>query len=582
MSHDKIEQVLIGIPASPGICHGPAVLFSEGHLNLPCYSISPENIKNEERRLDSAWVATRKEILEIRKKVSSTLGEGEALIFDAHLMVLEDNALIKEVFQCLSDEGKNIEYCFNQVVERYINFFKDLEDEYLRERVSDIKDVSKRVLNNLLGHNTYDHLENDSKRIIVSDDISPSHAMSLNRDSLLGFLTDSGGATSHFVIMSRSMKIPAVVGLHDATSKIKNNDYVLIDGYEGKIIINPTTETLSSYDEQALKKQAIELTYQKELFEKCETLDGHSIELMANIEGSGDIQSYKESNAKGIGLFRTEGIFLRNNHIPSEEEQFEEYVSVVKCADDEPVVIRTLDVGGDKLMQGEQDDSFLGLRAIRYCLENLTVFKTQLRAILRASAFGNVRLMYPMISGLEELEKANIILDEVKESLKNEKIAFDESIEVGAMIELPSAVSIIDLIAPKVDFLSVGTNDLIQYLMAVDRMNDRVSHLYQPMHPAVLRSLKSIFEGGTNCNKSVSVCGEMAGEPLYAALLIGLGARNLSLSMSRIPEVKHYIRLMKHSELVHLASECVLLENAEKIEKKFKEYLDSIVSNSMN
>ena len=221
MSHDKTEQVLMGIPASPGICHGTAVLFSEGHLNVPCYSISPEDIKNEESRLDSALVATRKEILEIRKKVFSTLGEGEALIFDAHLMVLEDNALIKEVFQCLNDEKKNIEYCFNQVVERYINFFKDLEDEYLRERVSDIKDVSKRVLNNLLGHNTYDHLENNSKRIIVSDDISPSHAMSLNRDSLLGFLTDSGGATSHFVIMSRSMKIPAVVGLHDATSRLK-------------------------------------------------------------------------------------------------------------------------------------------------------------------------------------------------------------------------------------------------------------------------------------------------------------------------------------------------------------------------
>lgn len=577
MKNKHIECILKGVPASPGICHGPAMLLSEGQLEIPCYAIDAESIKSEVQRLEAALVITRKEILEIRKKVSATLSEGEALIFDAHLMVLEDNALITEILQYLNQEKKNIEHCFKQVVDRYINFFQGLEDEYLKERVSDIRDVSKRVLNNLLGHNTNDFIANDVKRIIVSDDISPSYAMSLNRDNLLGFLTDSGGATSHFVIMSRSMNIPAVVGLHDATTKIKNNDYVLIDGYEGKIIINPKPETISLYDDRASKKQAIELTYRKELFEKCETLDGRSIELMANIEGSSEIANLGKSNVDGIGLFRTEGIFLRYNRTPSEEEQFNEYVSVVKSSPDKPVIIRTLDIGGDKLMRDGQDDSFLGLRAIRYCLENLDIFRVQLKAILRASAFGEVRLMYPMISGLEELEKANSILEEVKTDLKNLNIDFDSSLKIGAMIELPSAVSIIDLIAPKVDFFSVGTNDLIQYLMAVDRMNDRVSHLYQPMHPAVLRSLQSIFSGALRNDKPVSICGEMAGEPLYAALLIGLGAQSLSLSISRMPEVKHYIRLMEYTKLEQLVSESMCLDKAEKIEDKFKSYIRSLI-----
>jgi phosphotransferase system enzyme I (PtsI) len=576
MTDHTIEQVIKGIPASPGICHGPVLLLSEGHIEIPCYAIDEVDLKNEEKRLDAALVATRKEILEIRQKVSSTLSEGEALIFDAHLMVLEDNALISEILQFLNDKKKNIEFCFNEVVERYIQFFQNLEDEYLRERVSDIRDVSKRVLNNLLGNNSNELIANDMKRIIVSDDITPSFAMSLNRESLLGFLTDSGGATSHFVIMSRSMKIPAVVGLHDATAMIQKNDYVLIDGYEGKIFINPSAKTIALYDEKATKKQAIELTYRRELFENCETKDGRRIELMANIEGSPEITSLKESNADGVGLFRTEGIFLRYNRIPSEEEQFEEYVSVVKSSGNKPIIIRTLDIGGDKLMRDSNDDSFLGLRAIRYCLENLDIFKSQLKAILRASAFGDVRLMYPMISGLEELEKANILLNEVKAELAEQKIQFDNHLKVGAMIELPSAVSIIDLIAPKVDFFSVGTNDLIQYLMAVDRMNDRVSHLYQPMHPAVLRSLKSIFTGGLENRKSVSICGEMAGEPLYAALLIGLGAQNLSLSISRIPEVKHYIRLMNFAHLKTLVSECMYLDKASTIEKKFKDYIQSL------
>ena len=576
MTNHAKEIVLKGIPASPGICHGDAMLFAQINIDVPLYRISENEVSVEKERFQKAILATREEIIQIRDQVSNSLGEDEALIFDAHLMVLEDNALITETIQHIEQNKQNVEYSFNVVVERYINFFKTIEDEYLRERVSDIKDVSRRVLNHLVGATKNTSLSTPQNRIIVSEDITPSQAVSFNKDNLLGFITDSGGATSHFVIMSRSFKIPAVVGLHNATEKIKQNDYILIDGYEGLVFINPSAETIKEYDQIANKQREIERSFQEELAEKTETLDGHSIELMANIEASDDISASIQDSFDGIGLFRTESIYLMKNGMPSEEEQFNEYASVVKNTNGKPVIIRTLDIGGDKLINGVHDDSFLGLRAIRFCLENLTIFKTQLRAILRASIFGDIRIMYPMISGIEELDKANYILDEVKEELLAEEIAFDSDIQVGAMIELPSAVSIIDLLANKVDFFSVGTNDLIQYLMAVDRMDDRVSHLYQPTHPAVLRSLKSIFEQSDSNQKHVSVCGEMAGEPIYAALLIGLGAKSLSVSVSRLPEIKHYIRLMNIGELKELINELMTLDQADPIEQKLKAFIEKL------
>ena len=576
MTNHAKEIVLKGIPASPGICHGDAMLFAQINIDVPLYRISENEVSVEKERFQKAILATREEIIQIRDQVSNSLGEDEALIFDAHLMVLEDNALITETIQHIEQNKQNVEYSFNVVVERYINFFKTIEDEYLRERVSDIKDVSRRVLNHLVGATKNTSLSTPQNRIIVSEDITPSQAVSFNKDNLLGFITDSGGATSHFVIMSRSFKIPAVVGLHNATEKIKQNDYILIDGYEGLVFINPSSETIKEYDQIANKQREIERSFQEELAEKTETLDGHSIELMANIEASDDISASIQDSFDGIGLFRTESIYLMKNGMPSEEEQFNEYASVAKNTNGKPVIIRTLDIGGDKLINGVHDDSFLGLRAIRFCLENLTIFKTQLRAILRASIFGDIRIMYPMISGIEELDKANYILDEVKEELLAEEIAFDSDIQVGAMIELPSAVSIIDLLANKVDFFSVGTNDLIQYLMAVDRMDDRVSHLYQPTHPAVLRSLKSIFEQSDSNQKHVSVCGEMAGEPIYAALLIGLGAKSLSVSVSRLPEIKHYIRLMNIGELKELINELMTLDQADTIEQKLKAFIEKL------
>lgn len=552
------------------------MLFSQGQIDVPSYSISEDEIESETKRLEEALLATRTEIVNIREQVSQSLGEGEALIFEAHLMVLEDNALITEIIQYINQNKKNIEHCFNEVVDRYINFFKTVEDEYLRERVSDIKDVSRRVLNNLLGNKQSNEELLDKKRIIVSEDISPSQAVGFDKDHLFGFITDSGGATSHFVIMSRSLKIPAVVGLHNATHRIKASDYLLIDGYEGIVYINPSSETVQAYEDKAYEKRAIEKTYEKELIEETVTLDKLRVHLTVNIEGSDDLQSSLLEYCDGIGLFRTESIYLKENGMPSEEEQYKEYASAVDRAKGKPVVIRTLDIGGDKLIHGVHDDSFLGLRAIRFCLENLSVFKTQLRAILRASAHGSVQVMYPMISGIEELNKANAILAEVKESLREEDIAFDPSIKVGAMIELPSAVTVIDLLAEKVDFFSVGTNDLIQYLMAVDRMDDRVSHLYQPTHPAVLRSLKVIFDQAKRYDKPVSVCGEMAGDPIYTALLVGLGCDSLSVSPSRLAEVKHYIRLIDRKVLENLVSELLAMDQAEPIQTRLMEYIASL------
>ena len=552
------------------------MLFSQGQIDVPSYSISEDEIESETKRLEEALLATRTEIVNIREQVSQSLGEGEALIFEAHLMVLEDNALITEIIQYINQNKKNIEHCFNEVVDRYINFFKTVEDEYLRERVSDIRDVSRRVLNNLLGNKQSNEELLDKKRIIVSEDISPSQAVGFDKDHLFGFITDSGGATSHFVIMSRSLKIPAVVGLHNATHRIKASDYLLIDGYEGIVYINPSSETVQAYEDKAYKKRVIEKTYEKELIEETVTLDKLRVHLTVNIEGSDDLQSSLLEYCDGIGLFRTESIYLKENGMPSEEEQYKEYASAVDRAKGKPVVIRTLDIGGDKLIHGVHDDSFLGLRAIRFCLENLSVFKTQLRAILRASAHGSVQVMYPMISGIEELNKANAILAEVKESLRDEDIAFDPSIKVGAMIELPSAVTVIDLLAGKVDFFSVGTNDLIQYLMAVDRMDDRVSHLYQPTHPAVLRSLKVIFDQAKRYDKPVSVCGEMAGDPIYTALLVGLGCDSLSVSPSRLAEVKHYIRLIDRKVLENLVSELLAMDQAEPIQTRLMEYIASL------
>ncbi len=575
------EIVLRGAAASAGVADGKALLYLQKELDLPSYDLSPDAVEQEIQRFDQAIIKTREQITEMRNKVAESLGEGEARIFDAHLLVLEDHALLDEVISELRKTQKNVESCYKKVAQRYISFFSSMEDDYLKERVTDIQDVSRRLLRNLIGTHKTNLAELAADSIIVSEDITPSDTADMDRSKLLGFITDEGGQTSHSVIMARAMGIPAVVGLHDATHKIKSGDRIIIDGYNGLVVINPTEERILEYSDLAKERREQNEVYRSALTESSETKDGTSIKLMSNIEGAQEMDQVLAMKSSGIGLFRTEGIFLRHHGYPSESAQYEEYAAVAKAAGNQPVIIRTLDIGGDKTLgvsSTEDDHSFMGFRAIRFCLENLDIFKTQLRAILRASAIGNVKIMYPMISGVGELQRANQVLESVKEELRSEQIAFNEDIEIGAMVEIPSAAAIIDLLSKEADFFSIGTNDLIQYLMAVDRLNDRVAHLYEPAHPAVLRTLKWIMDGAKRVNKPVSICGEIASDPIYVGLLLGMGADSLSLTPSMLPEIKYLVRNMEMTAARELVDEVLALNDSVAVVQRLQEFRDQIVS----
>lgn len=574
------EIVLKGAAASAGVADGKALLYLKKDLDVPSYDLSPDAVEQEIKRFDHAIIRTRQQITEVRNKVAASLSEGEARIFDAHLMVLEDNALIEEVIAELRSAKKNVESCYKKVAQRYISFFNSMEDEYLKERVTDIRDVSRRLLQNLIGTQKSSLAELAADSIVVSEDITPSDTADMDRSKLLGFVMNEGGQTSHTVIMARAMGIPAVVGLHDATSKIRSGDRIIVDGYNGLVVINPTEDRLNTYGDLAKERRAQNRIYQTALAEQSETKDGASIRLMSNIEGAQEMDQVLAMNSMGVGLFRTEGIFLRHHGYPSESVQYEEYAAVAKAANQNPVIIRTLDIGGDKTLgvnSIEDDNSFMGFRAIRFCLENQDIFKTQLRAILRASAFGDVKIMYPMISGVGELQRANEILDSVKAELRKQQIAFNEAIEVGAMVEIPSAAAIIDLLSKEVDFFSIGTNDLIQYLMAVDRLNDRVAHLYEPAHPAVLRTLKWIMDGAKRVNKPVSICGEIASDPIYVSLLLGMGADSLSLTPSMLPEIKYLIRNMEMTAARALVDEVLALDDSDAIVQRLEKFRDQVI-----
>ena len=573
--NSKEEIILEGIAASPGVAHGTALLYLQKELDVPSYDLPPEAIDSEIERFDQAILQTREEITAVRHKVAASLGEGEARIFDAHLMVLEDSALLDEVNSELRSTNKNVESCYHQISQRYISFFSSMEDEYLKERVTDIQDVSRRLLQNLIGMNKSNLGELAAHSIIVSEDITPSDTADMDRSKLLGFITDAGGQTSHSVIMARSMRIPAVVGLHNATKTIQSGDQILVDGYDGIVVINPSEERLFKYGKLASERRKLDEIYISVISEPSETKDGSPIGLMSNIEGAHEMEQVIAMRSNGVGLFRTEGIFLRHHGYPPESVQYDEYAAVVAAAGDEPVIIRTLDIGGDKTLgdgSTQEDNSFMGFRAIRFCLGNQDIFKTQLRAILRASAKGNVKIMYPMISGVAELRHANQILEEVKVDLRAENLAFNEAIEVGAMVEIPSAAAIIDLLAAEADFFSIGTNDLIQYLMAVDRLNDRVAHLYEPAHPAVLRTLKVIIDEANRLGKPVSVCGEIAGDPIYAGLLLGMGATSLSLTSSMLPELKYFIRNVNITDARALVEEVLKVNDPVAVVKRLEDF----------
>ena len=554
------EIVVQGIAASRDIAYGQVFVYLQSELEIPRYSVEPAKRLAEIARFEQALVATRLQIAKIQQQVKTNLSEEEALIFDAHQMVLEDQALIGETIREFETSGNNIEHCFNAVAQRYIAAFAEIDDEYLRERAADIKDVTHRVLHVLLGQTALNLGELVEKRVIVARDLSPSDTAGINRSAALGLVTDNGSRTSHAVIVARSMKIPAVVGVRDLTSRVKDGDWLMVDGYEGVVILNPSQATLFRYGKIQQEKKTFESRLLSAIDQPAETLDGVRVTLRANIEKPEEVAQVRQYRGEGVGLYRTEYLFLNSPTLPTEEQQYAAYRTIVEGLAPATVTIRTLDIGGDKPLPGNpqligpEANPFLGFRAIRLCLEHPELFKTQLRAILRASAHGKVEMMYPMISGAEEIDRANALLEEAKSELTARSLPFDAKLRTGTMIEIPSAALTADVLAEKCDFFSIGTNDLIQYLLAIDRGNNRIAHLYDPSHPAVLRVIHQVVQAAKARKVKVSVCGEMAGDPVYAPLLLGLGVDELSMTPALLPAVKYLIRNTKFADAQKLAT----------------------------
>jgi phosphotransferase system enzyme I (PtsI) len=570
MPEAKGEQSFRGIPVSAGVCRGKILVLDKSRPSIIRRKLTDPELQEEVVRLEKALVLTRKQLLEVQRKVTQGMGAKEGSIFDAHLLVLEDRTLLDEVVRMIEEERVNAEYAFHMVAERYATTLAAIEDDYLRERATDMRDVTARVLNNLLGfENEIDLRHLKEPCIIISHDLTPSSTAQLDKRNVLGFATDVGSKTSHTAIMARSLRIPAVVGLKNASRDLETGDYALLDGFNGMIVVNPSDQTLYEYGQLERKQISLQEKLRDMMLKPAITLDGHRISLSANIEQAEDAEGVKANGAEGVGLFRTEYLYINCTQPPTEEQQYQAYAQVATALKPLPVVIRTLDLGGDKLMAHLQMppemNPFLGWRAIRFCLQERDLFREQLRAILRASAIGNVRMMYPMISGLDELKQANALVEEYKAELRAQNIPFDENIPLGAMIETPSAVMVADSLAKRLQFFSIGTNDLIQYSLAVDRMNEKIAHLYEPTHPAILRLIKATIDSAHNHHIPVSVCGEMASDPTMAPLLLGLGVDELSVAPALVAPVKFLVRRLKLTEARALAEWALRCESSAEI-----------------
>ncbi len=566
MSSASEEKRFKGLAAAPGIALGQAYVFTMETDDVRHYHIEPAHVTDEIARFEAALIQTRVQILEMQQQIAEAIGAKDAGIFDAHLLVVEDQTLIDEVLRKLESEHCNVEFVFQEVANRYVDSLSKIDDPYLRERALDIQDVTRRIIRNLQGKAPRPFLSVEEPHILVAHNLTPSDTATMNREKVRGLALDLGSRTSHTTIMARSLGIPSVVGLHNATETLASGAEVLIDGYNGLLIVDPSEETLREYRELELRQGAIteRLTELRET--KSTTRDGRHIVLSANIELPEEVDAVLSNGAEGVGLYRTEFLYLNQSTLPTEAEQYEIYRTVAQRVAPNPLIIRTLDLGGDKLSDsiesGDELNPFLGWRAIRFCLENLEIFKAQLRAILRASAGGNIKMMFPMISGLEEVRRGQQIVAECQEELRREGSPFDEGLEIGAMIEVPTAAIAADLLAREVDFFSIGTNDLIQYSVAIDRTNERVAHLYEPTHPAVVRLLKMVADAAHANDIWVGVCGEMAGEILFTPLLLGLGMDELSAGASIVPRVKSAVQRLTMSECTQLLEEVMLLDTS--------------------
>jgi phosphotransferase system enzyme I (PtsI) len=566
----QINKFVQGIGASPGIIVGKAYLVERLKVRLPQKKIEESGVGEEVNRFLNAIRESQNELSEIKEKILDPEVRKHSFILDVHLMILNDEMLLQDTVDAIRKKKVNAEWALDLTLEKLDAAFKTIEDEYLRERRSDLHYVAARIFRNLLGKKHDDITRIKGKVIVVAHDLSPADTLQMNLQHVAGFITDIGGKVSHTAILSRSLDIPAVVGVQVATSLINGGDLLIIDGETGEVVINPTEEVSKSFLERKRRTRLIEREILKYASLPAETRDGVRVRLQANIEMVEEISSAKVHGAEGIGLYRTEIVYLNRKDLPTEEEHFKTYRRLVEDIYPATATIRTLDIGGDKFLpnysKNNELNPALGLRAIRFSLRETEIFKTQLRGILRASAYGKLRILFPMISGIEEIRQAKAILEEAKKSLAGDKIPFDEKIGIGAMIEIPSASGIADILAREVDFFSIGTNDLIQYALAVDRINEHVSYLYEPLHPAVLRIIRWVVQSGHQVGIPVAICGEMAAEPIYAVVLLGLGLDEFSMNPTSIPKVKKVLRMSKFEETRSLVEQLFQFSTASEIE----------------
>lgn len=567
------EIVLVGIGVSPGIARGPVHLSTDVFESPEIEEIAEDEVEGELIRLNTALETTRRQLETMRDRIASEIGTTDADIFDAHLLMLEDRSVLDGVLSRIRKNPQRAEGAFYAVMSRYVETLKRIGDEYLRERTVDIEDVARRVVRNLRG--IQQEASPAEPHVLLSTELTPSDTAMMDRKAVLGFATEGGSHTSHSTIMARSMGIPAIVGLPEITSRFHTGQDALLDGYGGLLIINPSGETLAAYAVTRRKKAALERHLREMVDLPAETLDGKRIILTANIEFESEMPEVNAWGAEGIGLYRTEFFFLNRPALPTEDEQAENYARIASAAGPEGVIIRTLDVGGDKLQSLHDSlteaNPFLGWRGIRVSLKRRKLFKSQLRAILRASAVGTVRVMFPMISCLEELRDARAVFHECQGELRQQGIIFDENMEVGAMIEVPSAALTADSLAREVDFFSIGTNDLIQYTLAVDRGNEMVADLYQPCHPGVLKLLKSVSDAARRAGIWTGVCGEMASDIMLTPLMVGLGFAELSMSTPQLPMVKYAIRKLPSARCTALVDEVLQLGETAKVRERCRE-----------
>ncbi|HCV1319221.1 TPA: phosphoenolpyruvate--protein phosphotransferase [Staphylococcus aureus] len=571
-----MSKLIKGIAASDGVAIAKAYLLVEPDLTFD-KNEKVTDVEGEVAKFNNAIEASKVELTKIRNNAEVQLGADKAAIFDAHLLVLDDPELIQPIQDKIKNENANAASALTDVTTQFVTIFESMDNEYMKERAADIRDVSKRVLSHILGVELPNPSMIDESVVIVGNDLTPSDTAQLNKEFVQGFATNIGGRTSHSAIMSRSLEIPAIVGTKSITQEVKQGDIIIVDGLNGDVIVNPTEDELIAYQDKRERYFADKKELQKLRDADTVTVDGVHAELAANIGTPNDLPGVIENGAQGIGLYRTEFLYMGRDQMPTEEEQFEAYKEVLEAMDGKRVVVRTLDIGGDKelsyLNLPEEMNPFLGYRAIRLCLAQQDIFRPQLRALLRASVYGKLNIMFPMVATINEFREAKAILLEEKENLKNEGHDISDDIELGIMVEIPATAALADVFAKEVDFFSIGTNDLIQYTLAADRMSERVSYLYQPYNPSILRLVKQVIEASHKEGKWTGMCGEMAGDETAIPLLLGLGLDEFSMSATSILKARRQINGLSKNEMTELANRAVDCATQEEVIELVNNYV---------